>query len=163
MRPDLPGIDSEHVLGVQTLDDAQELLSRATREDLRQVVVVGGGYIGLEMAEAFVNRGTAVTLVEAGDQVMRSLDPDMAGLVVAAMREFGIDVHLGQAATGFEPGRVLTDSGDLEADLVVLGIGVAPNSALAKESGLEVGVRDAVRVNRRKQTSADGVGAAGDC
>ena len=163
IRPDLPGIDSDHVLGVQTLDDAEDLLGRATREDLRQVVVVGGGYIGLEMAEAFINRGTPVTLIEAGEQVMRSLDPDMAELVVAAMREFGIDVHLGRAATGFEPGRVHTDAGDLDADLVVLGIGVAPNSALAKKSGLDIGVRDAVRVNRRQQTSADGVWAAGDC
>ena len=163
VRPDLPGITGDHVLGVQTLDDARELLSRATSEDLRHVVVIGGGYIGLEMAEAFVNRGAHVTLVEAGEQVMRSLDPDMAALVVAAMREFGVDVHLRQPATGFEPGRVLTDDGDLEADLVVLGIGVAPNSALAKESGLEMGVRDAVRVNRRQQTSADGVWAAGDC
>ncbi len=163
IRPDLPGIASEHVLGVQTLDDAQELLGHATREDLRHVVVVGGGYIGLEMAEAFVNRGTPVTLIEASEQVMRSLDPDMAELVVAAMREFGIDVHLERAVTGFEPGRVLTDAGDLEADLVVLGIGVAPNSALAKESGLDVGVRDAVRVDRRQQTSVDGVWAAGDC
>ena len=163
IRPDLPGIDSDHVLGVQTLDDAQDLLGRATREDLRQVVVVGGGYIGLEMAEAFINRGTPVTLIEAGEQVMRSLDPDMAELVVAAMREFGIDVHLGRAATGFEPGHVHTDAGDLDADLVVLGIGVAPNSALAKKSGLDIGVRDAVRVNRRQQTSADGVWAAGNC
>ena len=163
VRPELPGIDSEHVRGVQTLDDAKELLSLATRDDLHRVVVVGGGYIGLEMAEAFVNRGLHVTLVEAGDQVMRSLDPDMAALVVAAMREFGIDVLLGRAAAGFESGRVLTDEGDLEADLVVLGIGVAPNSALAKQSGLDVGVQDAVRVSRRQQTSADGVWAAGDC
>ena len=163
VRPELPGIDSEHVRGVQTLDDAKELLSLATRDDLHRVVVVGGGYIGLEMAEAFVNRGLHVTLVEAGDQVMRSLDPDMAALVVAAMREFGIDVLLGRGASGFEPGRVLTDEGDLEADLVVLGIGVAPNSALAKQSGLDVGVQDAVRVSRRQQTSADGVWAAGDC
>jgi len=163
VRPELPGIDSEHVRGVQTLDDAKELLSLATRDDLHRVVVVGGGYIGLEMAEAFVNRGLHVTLVEAGDQVMRSLDPDMAALVVAAMREFGIDVLLGRAAAGFESGRVLTDEGDLEADLVVLGIGVAPNSALAQQSGLDVGVQDAVRVSRRQQTSADGVWAAGDC
>ena len=77
VRPELPGIDSEHVRGVQTLDDAKELLSLATRDDLHRVVVVGGGYIGLEMAEAFVNRGLHVSLVEAGEQVMRSLDPDM--------------------------------------------------------------------------------------
>ncbi len=163
IRPDLPGIDDDHVHGVQTLDDAQHLLEHATSESLRHAVVVGGGYIGLEMAEAFINRGARVTLLEAGPQVMQSLDEDMAALVVAALRRFGVDVHLCEGAVAFEPGRVLTASGAIDADLVVLGIGVAPNSALAKEAGLEVGVREAVRVTRRQATSEDGIWAAGDC
>ena len=163
IRPDLPGIDDDHVHGVQTLDDAQELLAHATSESLRHVVVVGGGYIGLEMAEAFINRGARVTLLEAGTQVMRSLDADMAALVVAALREFGVEVRLEEPAEAFERGRVTTAHGTIDADLVVLGIGVAPNSKLAEDAGLEIGVRDAIRVNRRQQTSAEGVWAAGDC
>jgi NADPH-dependent 2,4-dienoyl-CoA reductase/sulfur reductase-like enzyme len=163
IRPDIPGIDDEHVHGVQTLDDAQQLLDHATSDSLGRVVVVGGGYIGLEMAEAFIKRGAPVTLLEAGTQVMRSLDPDMAALVAQALRDFGVDLRLEESAIGFEPGHVVTTTGNLDADLVVLGIGVAPSSQLAKDAGLATGVKDAVRVNRRQQTSAEGVWAAGDC
>lgn len=163
IRPDLPGIDDDHVHGVQTLDDARHLLDHVTTESLKHVVVVGGGYIGLEMAEAFTHRGAKVTLLEAGPQVMRTLDPDMAALVATALRRHGVDVRLGEGATAFEPKRVVTDQGVVEADLVVLGVGVQPNAALARDAGLEVGVRGAVRVSRRQQTSVSGVWAAGDC
>ena len=81
VRPDLPGIDNPHVHGVQTLGDAERLLAEVTSGDVREVVVVGGGYIGLEMAEAFVRRGADVTLLEESSQVMATLDPDMAELV----------------------------------------------------------------------------------
>ncbi len=104
-----------------------------------------------------------MTLLEAGTQVMRSLDADMAELVVAALREFGVEVRLEEPAQAFERGRVTTARGSIDADLVVLGIGVAPNSKLAEDAGLEIGVRDAIRVNRRQHTSAEGVWAAGDC
>ena len=163
IRPDLPGIDDDHVHGVQTLDDAKHLLNHVNSESLKHVVVVGGGYIGLEMAEAFTHRGAKVTLLEAGSQVMRTLDPDMATLVAAALRRHGVDVRLGEGAKVFEPKRVITDQGAIEADLVVLGIGVQPNSSLAKDAGLDVGVRDAVSVSRRQETSVSGVWAAGDC
>ena len=163
IRPDLPGIDDAHVHGVQTLDDARHLLDHVTTETLRHVVVVGGGYIGLEMAEAFTHRGANVTLVEAGPQLMRTLDPDMADLVAAALRNDGVTVLLDEPAVAFEPGRVVTEQRAIEADLVVLGIGVRPNSKLAIEAGLAVGERDAVSVNRRQETSAEGVWAAGDC
>ena len=163
IRPDLPGIDDDHVHGVQTLDDAKHLLNHVNSESLKHVVVVGGGYIGLEMAEAFTHRGAKVTLLEAGSQVMRTLDPDMATLVAAALRRHGVDVRLGEGAKAFEPKRVITDQGAIEADLVVLGIGVQPNSSLAKDAGLDVGVRDAVSVSRRQETSVSGVWAAGDC
>ena len=89
--------------GVQTLDDAKHLLDHVTSESLKHVVVVGGGYIGLEMAEAFSYRGAKVTLLEAGSQVMRTLDPDMATLVAAALRRHGVDVRLGESAKAFEP------------------------------------------------------------
>ena len=103
-RPDLPGIDGEDVLGVQTLDDAKALLERARTSHCRNVVVVGGGYIGLEMAEAFVRWGASVTLVEGGDQLMRTLDADMAARLVAPMQRMGIDVRLGARVAAFEPG-----------------------------------------------------------
>ena len=162
-RPSLPGIDGAGVLGVQTLDDARELLDRARTSRCESVVVVGGGYIGLEMAEAFVRRGAKVTLVEGHDQVMRTLDPDMAARLLPAMRGLGIDVRLGQPVTGFEPGQVHLGDERLEADLVVLGLGVTPNSELLADAGATTGHRHAIEVDRRQRASLDGVYAAGDC
>jgi NADPH-dependent 2,4-dienoyl-CoA reductase/sulfur reductase-like enzyme len=163
IRPDLPGIDRPLVHGVQTLDDAADLLLHAEQAHASRVAIVGGGYIGLEMAEAFTMRGADVTLTEQAPQVMGTLDPDMAALVQEALVRFGVEVHVGCEVEGFEDDAVITAAGRQEADLVVLGLGVAPNSALAGQSGLELGVREAIRVDRRQRTSAEGVWAAGDC
>jgi NADPH-dependent 2,4-dienoyl-CoA reductase/sulfur reductase-like enzyme len=171
IRPPLPGIDSDMVHGVQTLTDAADLLEHAQSASLSQVVVVGGGYIGLELAEAFRRRGCRVTVIERGDEVMPSLDPDIGSLVGGAMQEMGIDVRCGQEVAAFEPppsghgsGRVITAAGDaVAADLVVLGLGVAPKAALAAEAGVTLGAAGAIRVDQRQQTNYGGVFAAGDC
>jgi NADPH-dependent 2,4-dienoyl-CoA reductase/sulfur reductase-like enzyme len=151
LRPPLPGID------------ADGLLHEAAVVQCQTVVVVGGGYIGLEMAEAFRRWGAEVSVLEAGDQVMRTLDADMAQLVSDAMERIGIPVHLGTPVSAFEDGKVLTPEGTVDADLVVLGLGVTPNSELAGEAGLALGARNAIRVDHHQRTSADGVWAAGDC
>lgn len=163
IRPDLPGIELPTVYGVQTLEDGERLLEAARRSRCERVVVVGGGYIGLEMAEAFVERGATVTLVEGERQVMRTLDADMAELVAEAVRRHVIDLHLGVPVTAFEPGAVHTTEGRFDADLVVLGLGVRPNSELASGAGLRTGARGAIVVNRRQEATAEGVWAAGDC
>jgi NADPH-dependent 2,4-dienoyl-CoA reductase/sulfur reductase-like enzyme len=163
VRPPLPGIDLPFIRGVQTLEDGEALLSYAATHPCERVVVVGGGYIGLEMAEAFVQRGQRVTVLEQGAEVMGTLDPDLGALVTAAMQRHGIDVRLSSEVKGFEPGTVVTAAGNLDADLVVLGIGVLPNSRLAADAGIVLGAKDAVRVDRRQGTSAEGVWAAGDC
>ena len=163
-RPDIPGVNGETVLGVQTLDDAQRLLERTQRAAVREVVVVGGGYIGLEMAESYLRLGAKVTVVDRAPEIMGTLDPDMAALVRTAMVRHGIDVRCGAPVDAFEPGSVHLESGDtLNADLVVLGMGVEPNSQLAADAGVETGVKGALRVNARLQTSVDGIWAAGDC
>lgn len=163
LRPPLPGIDGEDVYGVQTLDDAARLVERARASRCRDIVVVGAGYIGLEMAEAFLARGSNVTVVDSSDQVMRTLDADMAGRVQAGMERRGITVRLGADVLGFEPGAVNTSDGPLPADLVVLGMGVTPNAEMAAEAGIATGSRGAIRVDRRQRTGTDGVWAAGDC
>lgn len=164
IRPDLPGMDHAHVHGVQTLEDATELLDDAQGSGVSNVVVVGAGYIGLEMAEAFVKRGCPnVTVIERSPEVMGTLDPDMGARVSAAMRGMGIDVRCGESVLGFDSGDVLTDAGPIRADLVVLGLGVTPNTALAKGAGITTGVRGAIRVDQCQRTSAGGVWAAGDC
>ena len=163
VRPPIPGIELDHVRGVQTLDDAKVLLDRAKTEQCRKVAVVGAGYIGLEMAEAFLSWGAEVTLLDAAPQVMRTLDADMAARLQPEIERRGVDLRLDAKVTGFEPGAVLTADGPVDADLVVLGLGVTPNSALAADAGLALGVRDAISVDRRQRTSADGIWAAGDC
>jgi NADPH-dependent 2,4-dienoyl-CoA reductase/sulfur reductase-like enzyme len=162
-RPPLPGIDGDDVHGVQNLEDATHLLRHAETANIGDVVVVGAGYIGLEIAEAFVMRGARVTVVEGGEQVMPTLDADMASLVADALRNVGITVELGRRVTAFEPGTVHTEAGDLPSDLTVLGIGVGPNASLAADAGVTTGARGAIAVDRRQRTSAEGVWAAGDC
>ena len=163
VRPDLPGIDRSMVHGVQTLDDAARLEAEVRDRDGHAVVVVGGGYIGLEMAEAFVLRGLDVTLVEAAPQLMPSLDADVAAPLVGALEGLGIDVRLETPLESVEDGAVVAGGERIPADVVVLGLGVLPNADLAAEAGLAVGVKGAVRVDRRQRTSADGIWAAGDC
>jgi NADPH-dependent 2,4-dienoyl-CoA reductase/sulfur reductase-like enzyme len=163
VRPPLPGIDLPLVHGVQTLDDAAALEAEVEGKGVKRVVVVGGGYIGLEMAEAFVERGLDVTLIEQSDHVMPSLDADVAAPLADALRGLGVDVRLGTALAAVEGGAVVAGGERLEADLVVLGVGTGPNADLAAAAGLELGVQGAVRVDRRQRTSAEGVWAAGDC
>ena len=163
VRPPLPGIDLPHVHGVQTLDDASALMADAAARKPGRVVVVGSGYIGLELAEAFAIRGASVTVVERADEVMTSLDPDLGALVATAMRNMGITVRTGETVEAITEATVHTAAGEIAADLVVLGIGVAPNSALAAAAGLATGFRDAIVVDRQQRASVEGVWAAGDC
>ena len=133
--------DVDGVFGVQTLDDGTALRAWLADDKPETAVVIGGGYIGVEMAEALVRRGLAVTLVEQAPQPMSTVDPDMGALVAQAIRGLGIDVRTGVTVSGLETrdGRiaaVVTDSGPIQADVVVLGLGVR---------------------------AADGVWAAGDC
>ncbi len=162
VRPDLPGIDAPWILGVQNLMDAARLLEAVT-DAPRRVVVVGGGYIGLEMAEAFVDRGAQVTLVDGAAQPMRTIDVDLGEQVADVLRGYGVEVRCGSRVEGFGDHVVHTADGDLPADLVVLGIGVTPAAELAAQAGLALGANGAVQVDHRQRTSAAGVYAAGDC
>ncbi|MET7425860.1 FAD-dependent oxidoreductase [Dactylosporangium sp. NPDC005555] len=167
-RPDVPGADAAGIHGVQTLEDGIRLLSYLDRHNPRRAVVVGAGYIGLEMAEAMISRGLEVALIDAADQPMRTLDPDMASLVSDALRGLGVDLRLSTPFTGFASsgGRVTgvhVPDGTLPADIVILGLGTRPNSALAADAGITVGATGGIVVDRRLRTSAEGVWAAGDC
>lgn len=162
-RPEIDGIDAPHVHGLQTLDDASRLLDDAKRRRPAAVAVIGGGYIGLEMAEAFRSRGSSVTVLERGPEIMSSLDPDMAGRISRTMRGMGIDVRTGVEVTGVAEGVVVTSEGDVAAELVILGTGVVPNSDLGAAAGLRTGVAGSLVVDRRQQAGQEGVWAAGDC
>lgn len=162
-RPDLPGLDLPQVHGVQTLTDASRLLDDARTRRPRQVVVIGSGYVGLELAEAFVIRGASVTVIEPGPDVMAGMDGDMASLVARAMRQAGITVRTGEEVTAVTEASVVTSGGEIPADLVLLGLGVEPNSDLGADAGLDTGVRGALLVDRQQRTSSEGVWSAGDC
>ena len=158
------------VFGVQTLDDGDALHAWLLRDPApRHAVVVGGGYIGVEMAEAMINRGLTVTLVERGPQPMSTVDPDMGAMVADALRSLGIDVRTGAAVKGLERRdgtvtAVVTDAGTVPADVVVLGLGVRPNTALAAAAGLPLGPTGGIRVDlRMRVVGVDGVWAVGDC
>ncbi len=166
--PDLPGADARGIFGVNTLQVGVTLRRFIEEERPRRGVIVGGGYIGLEMAEALIRQGLTVTLLDREPQVMGTLDHDMGALVGNALREIGVDIHLGESLAGFETagGRVtgvVTGERRLPADLVILGMGVRPNARLAQEAGVPLGEKGAIRVNSRMETEVPGIWAAGDC
>jgi NADPH-dependent 2,4-dienoyl-CoA reductase/sulfur reductase-like enzyme len=168
IRPEVPGVDAQGIYGVNTLQSGIEVRQAVDQQGPKRAVIIGGGYIGLEMAEALVRRGLEVALVERAPQVMVTLDPDMGALVSAALMAVGVALYREESLQGFEAvkGRVqavVTDKRTLPADIVILGMGVRPNATLAKEGGIELGEKGAVAVNERQQTNVAGVWAAGDC
>ncbi|MFE7967633.1 FAD-dependent oxidoreductase [Streptomyces cellulosae] len=170
VRPDLPGIDAPGVHGVQTLDDGQALLDTLSRTGGRRAVVVGAGYIGVEMAEALINRGYEVTVVNRGREPMATLDPDMGRLVHEAMTGLGItmvdDAEVTALSTGAD-GRVravVTADAEYPADVVVLGIGVRPETSLARAAGLPLGDSGGLLTDRSLRVRGqENVWAGGDC
>jgi NADPH-dependent 2,4-dienoyl-CoA reductase/sulfur reductase-like enzyme len=166
LRPPIDGIDLPGVYGLSVLQDGIEL-RRAVDAGPERAVIVGGGYIGLEAAEALVNRGVPTALVEAGPQVMNRIDPDMGELVSDAVRDIGVELYLEEKVEAIEGDggvrAVRTAGRILDADLVVLGLGTRPAVGLAEASGIRLGQSGAIAVNPRMQTPHDGVWAAGDC
>ena len=168
LRPPLENVDAAGIFGVQTLGDGLAV-QRAVEEDRpKSAVIVGSGYIGLEMAEALTNRGLNVTCVDRLAQPLSGLDPDMGALMADKLREVGVTLYLEENVTGFETqgdrvAAVVTEERTLPADLVILGIGVRPNSDLAREAGIPTGPSGGVAVDRRMHTEIDGVWSAGDC
>lgn len=166
VRPPLPGIDSEGVFTLRNVEDTDRIKSYLTTHEVRQAVVVGGGFIGLEMAENLVHAGVKVSLVEKGNQVMAPIDFSMASHVHCHLEDKGVRLYLEKGVKGFEAqdGRltVMLDDGDeIAADMVLLSIGVSPAVGLAKQAGIELGERG-VKVDAYLQTSAQDVYAVGD-
>lgn len=177
LRPALPGIDAAGVHGVQSLEDGSALLdaleqreSAARSGSARRAVVVGAGYIGVEMSEALVRRGYDVTVLDMAEQPMTTLDPDMGALVRDAMCGMGMDVRTGEAVTRVRTdgeGRaraVATEDGEYPADVVVLGLGVRPDTALAEAAGLPLGESGGLLTDVSMRVRGQrNVWAGGDC
>jgi NADPH-dependent 2,4-dienoyl-CoA reductase/sulfur reductase-like enzyme/rhodanese-related sulfurtransferase len=185
IRPPLPGIDLPGIFSVRTVPDAREIREWLDRDiadrsgmnsytgyqtvmPARRAVVVGGGFIGLEMVENLVQRGLDVTLIEKLNQVMPPLDPEMAGFVERYLLKHGVALELNDGVAGFEQSpdgslEVLTSSGKKHpADIVILAIGVRPETALAKMAGIETGQRGGIRVDEHMRTSDPDIFAVGD-
>ncbi|MEV8627784.1 FAD-dependent oxidoreductase [Streptomyces sp. NPDC051079] len=170
LRPPLPGIDAPGVHGVQTLGDGQALLDSLGLARGRRAVVVGAGYIGVEMAEALLGRGFEVTVLNRGEQPMATLDPDMGRLVHAAMDGLGITTVGSSPVTKIltgEGGRVravATETGEYPADVVVLGMGVVPETSLARSAGLPLGAHEGLLTDLSMRVRGQGnIWAGGDC
>jgi len=160
VRIPIPG--AERGLALRDLADMDAIIERA--RDARRVVVAGGGFIGLELAENLRHRGLEVTVVEMLPQLLRPFDVEMAHLVAERIRANGVDVRLGTALSAIEPDHVVLDGGaaTLDADLVILSVGVRPDTALAREAGLELDERGYLVVDAQQRTSDPAIWAVGD-
>lgn len=159
VRPPIPGI--ERALSLRDIEDTDAMVAAVGPADT--AVVVGGGFIGVEMAENLVHRGLRVTLVEATDQVMAPLDPELAALVHTRLREHGVTLVLGASVSAIGADTAtLSDGSVVQADLVVAAIGVRPETSLALGAGLELGPRGGILVDDQLRTSDPAIYAVGD-
>lgn len=166
--PNVAGYDAEGVFGISTLKSGIKLENYIREKNPKTAVIIGGGYIGLEMAEALLERGLKVSLVNRGEQLMNTLDPDMGELITQAIKNLGVTVYAKEELIGFETKdkqiiAVKTNKQVIPADLVILGMGSSPNTGFLKGSGIELSDKGAVKVNNRQQTTITDVWAAGDC
>lgn len=167
IRPNLPGIDDERIFTVRNVEDTFRIKDYIDATKPERAVVIGGGFIGIEMAENLRRLGMEVTLVEAAPQLMAPFDGDMAAFIHAEVRAAGVKLVLGGMVDGFESngkslGVRLKDGDTISCDMAVLAIGVAPDTALAKDAGFELGIKGSIVVNERMETSVSDVYAVGD-
>lgn len=166
-QPRLPGVGMDQLFTLRTVEDTFRIKEYITKNHPKSVVLAGGGFIGLELAENLRELGMEVTIVQRPRQLMTPFDPDMASMIHSEMRRHGIKLLLGYTVEGFrekdhEAEVLLKDNPSLRADMVILAIGVTPDTALAKEAGLELGIKGSIVVNDRMETSVPDIYAAGD-
>jgi NADPH-dependent 2,4-dienoyl-CoA reductase/sulfur reductase-like enzyme/rhodanese-related sulfurtransferase len=168
IKPLIPGIDLPGIFSLRTIPDSRQIKAWINRYAARRVVVVGGGYIGMEMTENLLQLGLAVTIVEMQSQVMPLLDPEMVAPIQDELINHGVALHLKDSVVGFENNgdhslSIKLKSGLIkETDLVILAIGIRPEIKLAQAAGLKIGQRGGIRVDEHMQTSDDHIWAVGD-
>ena len=164
IRPDLPGMDLEHIYTLRRMEDAAAIIEAA--EGARRAVIVGGGYIGLEMAEALTLAGLEVSVAQRSGSLLESITPDYSDMAQRELEDNGVRVLLNAEVTAFEGegsvARVVTEKETLDADLVIFAAGVKPNSELAKGLGVDLGPSDAVLTDEKLRTNVADVYAVGD-
>ena len=166
-QPRLPGVGIKKVFTLRTVEDTFHIKEYINKNQPKSAVLAGGGFIGLELAENLKELGMDVTIVQRPKQLMNPFDADMASFIHSEMRKHGVKLALGHTVEGFEEKDggidiLLKDEMPLHADMVVLAIGVTPDTHLAKEAGLELGIKGSIVVNDRMETSVPDIYAAGD-
>ena len=158
--PPLPGV--ERALTLRTVEDVERIVAQVMAKP-QSAVVIGGGFIGVEIAENLIHKGIQTSVIEASDQVLAPLDPEMATLVAKEMRLQKVDLHLGVSVSAINPKSVtLSDGVEIPAELVILAIGVKPDTSLAKNAGLLIGSRNGIKVDEFNRTSNPDIYAIGD-
>ena len=165
--PDLPGMDSDKLFTLRTVEDTLRIKEFVDQQRPKSAVMVGGGFIGLEVAENLRELGLDVTIVQRPKQLMNPFDADMASFIHSEVRKHGVKLALGYSVEGFAEKDdgvevLLKDQPSIHADMVVLAIGVAPESSLAKDAGLALGMKGSILVNDRMETSVPDIYAVGD-
>jgi NADPH-dependent 2,4-dienoyl-CoA reductase/sulfur reductase-like enzyme/rhodanese-related sulfurtransferase len=168
IRPKIEGIELKNVFYFRSIFDADSIVERIRSKDIRNVVIAGGGYIGLEMAESLVELGKEVTIVELAPQILTLFDEDFAGILRQYLEKKGVKVFTSEGikALSGKDGKVIqveTASKEIKTDAVLMSLGIRPQVELAKKAGLKIGETGAIWVNERMETSAEGIYAAGDC
>jgi NADPH-dependent 2,4-dienoyl-CoA reductase/sulfur reductase-like enzyme/rhodanese-related sulfurtransferase len=168
IRPKIEGIELKNVFYLRSIFDADSIVERIRSKDIRNVVIAGGGYIGLEMAESLVELGKEVTIVELAPQILTLFDEDFAGILRQYLEKKGVKVFTSEGikALSGKDGKVIqveTASKEIKTDAVLMSLGIRPQVELAKKAGLKIGETGAIWVNERMETSAEGIYAAGDC
>ena len=166
-QPRVSGLGLDKVFTLRTVEDTFRIKEYVTEKQPKSVVIAGGGFIGVELAENLRELGLDVTIVQRPKQLMNPFDPDMASFIHSEMRKHGINLMLGRTVEGFEDGggfieMLIKDEAPVRADFAVLAIGVTPDTALAKNAGLKLGLKDSILVNDRMETSYPDIYAVGD-
>lgn len=165
--PPFPGAELMGVHVLKTLEDGIFLKEFAALPEIKNVTIVGGGYIGVECAEAFLNIKKNVRIIEAADRILTPFDTEMSEIASKELEKHGVKLHLGEKVKGFKGTskveKVETDKGVYDTDLVIMAVGVRPNTAFLKDTGIRLAKNGAIIVDRELKTSVDDIYSAGDC
>lgn len=166
--PEVENRDADGIFGISTLRSGMEVNAFIKNKKPKNAVIVGGGYIGLEMAEALLIKGLKVSLINRSEEIMNTLDPDMGALINSTMQNLGVKIYTKEELKGFTTDKnvvnsVVTDKRTLKADLVILGMGTSPNTAFLKNSKIKLDEKGAVVVAKTQRTNIRNVWSAGDC
>lgn len=164
--PPIPGVNSERIFTLRTVEDTFKIKNFVNSEKPKSAVIIGGGFIGVELAENLSTLGIKTTVVEGASQLLSPFDSDMAAFIHSEIRKSGINLLLGSSVEGFSENGggidVLLKGGKIHADMVALAIGVSPENSLAKKAGLKTGIRGSIIVNEKMETSVPNIYAVGD-